>query len=118
MVTRSHPGIRFPIMKTATIIILLAIIVGLAYFTRPSERSFQAVVAQEVQNRAATASTTLPGPVDTESLMKEVVYKDRYLWVDVQKDGKTVYTGAFGHWFEWGKIVESPAEKATIKLPV
>jgi hypothetical protein len=106
-------------MKTAIIILLLGVILGLAYLTRPSQRSFETALNQQLQDRAATASATLlPGPIDTESLLKDVVYKDRYLWVDVQKDGKTVYTGAFGHWFEWGKIVEAPAERTTIKLPV
>lgn len=118
MVAGRTAGIRSLTMKTTIIVLLLAVIAALAYFTRPSERSFQTILAEQLQERAATASTTLPTPTDPESLMKEITYKDRYLWVDVQKDGKTVYTGAFGHWFEWGKVVEAPAEKATVKMPV
>jgi hypothetical protein len=105
-------------MKTVIILVLLAVIAGLAHFTRPSEQSFQGMLARELQDRGQTASTTLPAPTDIDSLMKDVTYKDRFLWADIQQNGKTVYTGAFGHWFEWGKITEAPAEKATIKVPV
>ena len=32
--------------------------------------------------------------------------------------GLSSVIAALGHWFEWGKITEAPAEKATIKAPV
>ena len=107
-------------MKTLIILMLLAVITGLAYFTRPSERSFQTILNQQVQERSATASAAiLPNrAVEPDALLKDVVYKDRFLWVDVQKDGRTIYTGAFGHWFEHGQVLEAPAEKTTVKLPV
>jgi hypothetical protein len=107
-------------MKTLIILILFVAILGIAYFTRPSERSFQTVLAQEVQEHSSTASASiLPArTVEPDALMKEVVYKDRYLWTSIEKDGRTLYTGAFGHWFEHGKVLEAPAEKTTVKLPV
>ena len=34
------------------------------------------------------------------SLVDSFDFKDRLLWVDVQKNGTTLYTGAFNHWFD------------------
>ena len=39
--------------------------------------------------------------------------RDRLLWVDVQRNGQTVYTGAFAHW--WQRSSATPAAAPTVK---
>lgn len=101
-------------MKTLIILILFAALIAVAHFTRPSERSFQTAITQNLQDRAAAEGSHKS--IDTEAFLKDLTYKDRFLWVDVQRDGRTLYTGAFAHWFEHGQVLESPPEKTTLKL--
>lgn len=107
-------------MKTSLIIILAVALLAVAYFTRPSQRSFDLMVRDQLTAEAASPAGAVIKGAEATLATQDVVYKDRYLWVDVERDGKTIYTGAFGHWFQWGKVVEAPAEKTQVqvKLPV
>jgi hypothetical protein len=56
--------------------------------------------------------------MEADAFAETCDFKDRLLWVDVQRDGKTIYTGAFAHWFTFasgdGKpsVTSSTASKA------
>jgi hypothetical protein len=82
------------------IILLMAGLASAAHFTRPSEASFEAVVNTQMRAKAKNifAKIFVGGKID--GYLDDCTYRDRYLWVDVVKDDKTVYCGAFGHWFD------------------
>lgn len=99
-------------VKNAIILVLLAALAAAAFVTRPSDRDFRSLLANDSPPAArrvtdvksalkdiliSTAAGGLGGATDQQDGLD---YKDRWLWVDVQRDGKTLYTGAFGHWFK------------------
>src|SRR4051812_6358765 len=104
-------------MKTFTILILVAALVGAACLSRPSQHSFEVMIQEQAKAEAGNSTVgSIANEIAAGQALKDVAYKNRFLWTDVQKDGKTVYTGAFGHWFQWGKVYEAPAvERTTIK---
>src|SRR2546423_7157076 len=48
-----------------------------------------------------------------DKLAKAVTIHDRVLWVEAEKDGQIIYTGAFAHWFPKFEKTEK-GEKATV----
>ncbi|HZZ41349.1 MAG TPA: hypothetical protein VFE58_00290 [Tepidisphaeraceae bacterium] len=97
-------------MKSLIIVILLGLLVALAHYTRPSERSFQSALAEHLKDHPAAG--------DADAVLKDLTYKDRFLWIDVKKEDHTLYTGVFGHWFEHGQVLEAAPEKADVKLHI
>ena len=91
-------------MKTLIIILLSVALLAGAFLSRPSEDDFKAMLA----NKQAGHDKELVQKV-LEQLMQKggtvdgYVYKDRFLWVTVEKNGKTAYTGVFGTWFGHGE---------------
>ncbi len=98
-------------MKNVLIIILALALIAAAFVTRPSEESFQAFIGTHQQPTAAppkklsraitdaiikSLESESDGPSDRESA-NTYEFKDRILWVEVQRDGQHVYTGAFSH---------------------
>jgi hypothetical protein len=94
-------------MKTLTIVVLSLALVGAAFFTRPSEQSFKQVIS--------TDAPTLVKSNDAPEVLATATFRDRYLWTVIQKDSKTAYIGAFGHWFQLGAIAEAPAPAVDVK---
>ena len=79
-------------MKSALIAILMVALLAAAFFTRPGRREFMLhMLDREGWNPS--------GIERADRAMKDIQIKDRILWVDVEKDGKVVYTGVFAHWF-------------------
>ena len=62
----------------------------------------------------ASSLCVFAGPTETaqasidksiaQSFADTCTIKDHYLWVNVEKDGKTVFTGAFAHWFSHAAV--------------
>ena len=90
-------------MNTALIILLSIALLGAAFFTRPTEQGFRDhVKAHLPPDSRAWPERMLKPQQSAEQFLREAQFKDRYLWVQVEKDGRVVYTGAFDHWFEHG----------------
>jgi hypothetical protein len=89
-------------MKTLLILILAVALAGAAFFTRPSESSFQDMVKEQADQKSGNLVSKLFSGLSTDSFIKSCTYKDHYLWTTVEKDGQTIYVGAFAHWFEKG----------------
>jgi len=94
-------------MKTFFISLLTLTLLAAAVFTRPSAASFRDFLTG-AEPRVAP-SVALPGPAggaigtaDAQQYLDGCSVSDRILWVDVSRDGRTIYTGAFGHWFGHG----------------
>ncbi len=80
-------------MKTLLILLLSAGLGAAAFFTRPSKGNVEAYVAAERKKQPL---------LDRVFHQHQYVMKDRYLWVDVERDGKVVSRGAFAHFFAVG----------------
>jgi HD-like signal output (HDOD) protein len=81
-------------MKSLLILLLSAALLAAAFFTRPSPEDCQTFLAKQHSEEKLSEKLA-----DFFGRHKYAV-KDNYLWVEVQKDGKPVYVGAFGHFFE------------------
>jgi hypothetical protein len=91
-------------MKTFLIFVLTAALLAVACLTRPPESTFKDYL---IQTRAALQITTKgsQATISKDAVPEEIshylagcTFADRLLWVDVKKDGRTVYTGIFSHW--------------------
>ena len=87
-------------MKTIVILILSLALAAAAFFTRPSRESFDELARQRLKASADGLIEKIMVGGKIEQYLASCQYKDRYLWVDVVQDGKTIYTGAFSHWFD------------------
>ena len=104
-------------MKSTLIMILTAALCAAAFFTRPSEQDFRDFVKQRVRNEGEggdgdprnIARRLLNRPTATEAFLKDVRFEDRYLWVQVERDGRPIYTGLFDHW--WDHSGAAPPQK-------
>ena len=90
-------------MKTFLIMILSFALAGGAWLSKPSEQSLRAMVKQKAEAELKADRTVfdviLKKKDPAEQLLSELRFKDHVLWVTVERDGKTVYTGAFNTWF-------------------
>lgn len=88
-------------MKTFLIFILAFGLALAAFITRPGKRelAFHLLDAR-VKGEALgkDAQWTASDLEQAERVLKAVTIKDRILWVDVEKDGKVIYVGAFAHY--------------------
>ena len=91
-------------MKTFLIFVLSAALLAVACLTRPTESSFKDYL---IQSRLAlhlssggsqVRSIKDSVPEEISHYLEQCTFADRLLWVDVKKDGRTVYTGIFSHW--------------------
>ena len=86
-------------MKTFIILVLFVALLAAAFFTRPDQHDFKSfIVKQQTRNDTNDIKKAIDQQI-AEKYADHVQFKDRFLWVDVQHDGKTIYTGAFAHWF-------------------
>jgi hypothetical protein len=95
-----------PSMKSAIIFVLLLALLGAAALTRPGEDDFKRfIVAKSTQND----SNILKAGWDqfqADEFVKKCTFNNRILWTSVQQDGKTIYTGAFSHWFNRDEVAK------------
>ena len=98
-------------MKTLLIAVLALALAGGAFLSRPSEQDFQEHIRAKFDQQQPQTEKTKAGKVldaalrlseqdEASRFLKQCTYKNRLLWADVEKDGKTIYTGVFSKWFE------------------
>jgi hypothetical protein len=87
-------------MKTLLIVILALLLCGGAFLSRPNQQQFKAYLTSRYAKGSTNPVSHFLSGAYADQFIRESEFKDRLLWVDVQKDGKTVYTGAFSTWFE------------------
>jgi hypothetical protein len=91
-------------MKSAIIFVLLVALVSAAAFTKPSQDDFQRfIVAKSTQGDTGILKTAWD-QAQADAFMKQCTFNNRVLWVSVQQNGQTIYTGAFGHWFNRAEV--------------
>ena len=101
-------------MKTAIIIVLFVLLLAGAFLSRPSQADFNRYIAEQTTGTDTNFLAVNWDKFQADQFVQRCTFKDRWLWVDVQKDDKTIYTGAFGHWFnhaQIGKNVKAVGQK-------
>ena len=86
-------------MKSFIIMCLAAALAFAAFYTRPGQRE---LVFHLIDTEAAKAdrSWRKSDAEKADKMAKNITIRDRLLWVEAEKDGQVIYTGAFAHWFE------------------
>jgi len=86
-------------MKSLLIIILFLALVAAAFFTRPSKDDFEKYVVAKSTVADTNFFSAGWDKMRAENFISSVQFNDRFLWMDVEQNGTSIYTGAFGHWF-------------------
>ena len=104
-------------MKSLLILVLVVALAAALVLSRPTKADFEAHVRQntEIVNGELTGGPTLadrfgeklrtfsPEQVNRSAAdlyLEQCTYENRFLWTNVKKNGKLVYTGAVTHWFK------------------
>src|SRR5262245_49736718 len=87
-------------IKSLIILVLTLALAAGAFLSRPSPSDFKPFIKQKFEQSTSNPVEKFVADMKAESFVKDCTIKDRLLWVSVQKDGKSVYTGAFNQW--WG----------------
>ena len=105
-------------MKTLVILLLALGLVAALFLTRPTKADFEKHVREhtEIVGGKPTGGPTIADTIgdklrtfsaaqrETKSpadlYLERCTYENRFLWTNVKRDGKLVYTGAVNHWFE------------------
>jgi len=94
-------------MKTMIIFILVLALAAAAFFTRPSEDGFKQYILDQTTSGDSNLIKQIVDEGRAQQFLDECTFHDRLLWVDVQQNGNTIYTGAFSHWFNRGQIANT-----------
>jgi hypothetical protein len=106
-------------MKTLLILLLAGGLFAALFLTRPTKADFEKYIREEVKvvNGTPTGGKSISDVVGdklrtfsadqinksaAELYLDECTFENRLIWTDVKKNGKPVYRGAVGHWFERG----------------
>jgi len=89
-------------MKWYIGLVLAVALLAAAVATRPGEGSFANYLERRVRGKVAGGAQPLSLAMDRRLFPKNYVYKNRYLWADMELDGRVVYSGAFERWFSRG----------------
>ena len=104
-------------MKTLLILVLVIGLAGALFFTRPTKADFETYIKTntKIVDGKATGGTSLADKLAhqlktfaantanqsaADLFLSHCTYDNNWLWTNVKYDGKLIYTGALGHWFE------------------
>lgn len=104
-------------MKKLLILVLAFALAAALFLTRPTKADFENYVRNDVKvtdgklTGGKTLAQTIGDKIKTftpqqvqqsaaEFYLSQCTYENRFFWTNVKKDGKLVYRGAVGHWFE------------------
>lgn len=106
-------------MKSLLIVLLVLALAAALFLTRPTKADFEKYVREntEIVNGKPTGGPTLADTIGdklrtfgaaqvnksaADFYLEQCTYENRFLWTNVKKNGKLVYTGAVTQWFERG----------------
>jgi hypothetical protein len=104
-------------IKSLIILALLLLLVAGAFLSRPSPESLRPYLQQKMSAPGGGGGVGgivqgLFNDAQLDAYMKSLTFKNRLLWMDVEREGQTVYTGAFAHWWQRGEAKASAAPTA------
>jgi hypothetical protein len=88
------------LIKSLIILVLVVVLSAGAFVSRPKPAEFKPFIKQQIEQNAKSFGGRLLADFQVDRYVDISTINDRLLWVSVQREGKTVYTGAFNHW--WG----------------
>lgn len=88
-------------MKTLIILILLVVLAGGAFLSRPSEQSFRDYITAEMQQTSDGIVGDVLTRISADRYLDRATFHDRYLWTSIRRDDRVEYVGAFSRWFRW-----------------
>lgn len=88
-------------MKTLIIVILLVVLAGGAFLSRPSEQSFRDYISAEMNRTSDGLVEEVLTRLSTDRYLDRATYHDRYLWTVIRCNDQTEYVGLFSRWFRW-----------------
>ena len=94
-------------IKTTLILLLSLALAAAAFFTRPTEKEFRELVIEQVASTEASSIEQLYNRGRAEAFLATCEFKDRYLWVEVRRNGQTEFAGAFDHWFNRASLANA-----------
>jgi hypothetical protein len=89
-------------MKTFIILVLLTLLAVGSYLSKPKQADFDKMIHQTLDDQKKTDLLQLilhGGKGKADTFLQSCKFNDHILWVDVERDGKKIYTGVFSHWF-------------------
>ena len=107
-------------MKKLLILVLLIGLLAAAFFTRPQDPKTN--FTNYLVDKTSKGDSVIPAAWNSmlaSQFADRCIYKDRFLWVDVVYNDKTVYTGAFSHWFNRAELkheAQDDIQKAKEKI--
>lgn len=99
-----------PVIKTAIIFVLLILLAGGAFLSRPTRQSFDAFARDQYKLNNSGLIGKMLGDWQVEGYLNSIEFKDRYLWVEVAQNGKCQFVGAFSKFFS---VASKAAESET-----
>ena|SRR2546423_10898884 len=92
-------------MKNVLIVILTMALSAAAFLTRPTEDDFHDLVAQQAprDNHASpppSSKRRVRPSREPDNPLAKAEFFDRIFWVEIRKDGQTLYAGCFNHWWD------------------
>ena len=88
-------------MKNGIIVFLSMLLCAGAFLSRPTEDDFQHFVERRRLGDKRSMPERLAGRSErTERSLAKAELVDRFLWVEVRRDGQTLYAGLFNHWWD------------------
>ncbi len=91
-------------MKSLLILILTVALLGGAALSRPTENDFKSFVKHQAEATQSSFLGKFGVDVWADNYIKSCTFKNDVVCTVVQKDGKTIYTGVFSHW--WGNDIK------------
>ena len=91
-------------MKSLIIFVLSMALLAAAFFTRPTQADFNRYVTAQKTSGQTNVLKAGFEQFQADQFTQSCTLNDRLLWVDVQRNGRTIYTGAFGHWFSHAQV--------------
>ena len=106
-------------MKSLLIVALALALAAALFLTRPTKADFEKYIREntEIVNGKPTGGPTIADTIGdklrtfgaaevnksaADFYLEQCTYENRFLWTNVKKNGKLVYTGAVTQWFERG----------------
>jgi hypothetical protein len=87
------------VIKTAIIFVLLILLIGGAFLSRPTKSAFEAYFREQSSAASQNPIGKLFAGFQSDRYLGSIDFKDRYLWVEVRHEGKTQFVGVFSRFF-------------------
>lgn len=90
-------------IKTAIIFILLVLLLGGAFLSRPSKQSFEAYAREQLKLNNPSFIAKMISDWQLDGYLNSIEFKDRFFWVEIRQNNQIQFIGAFSKFFSVAK---------------